>query len=243
MANFHPVDLMVMALLVITAFMGFWRGFIGAALSLFSWIAAIIAVRMGHIAVASQLHRWLGVGIFGSSLIAFVLLFVVVYFLGQWLSDNIGAKVRRSFLAFPDRVLGGGFGLIKGAIIAECLFLMVILANSTFSKNYKHRPPLWLASAVSYPWLKSGSSAILDYTGFPDPLWLGSQIRQSGQEEKNDGWPSDKVIASQKRLMRTHLEDLFFAEEGECTPEDQDISTSSPPVKKKMTPHSLGHSS
>ncbi|MFT8736739.1 MAG: CvpA family protein [Zymomonas mobilis] len=231
MTNFHPVDLAIIALLIISGFMGFWRGFIGAALSLFAWVAAIIAVRIGHVSGANIIHNWLGVGVFGSNLISFVLLFVSVYFVGQWLSDSIGAKVRRSFLAFPDRVLGAGFGAIKGAIIAECLFLVIILINATFSSNYKHRVPLWLESAVSYPWLQNGSTAILDYTGIPDPNWIGQHIRQNSKTETTS-WPMDKVAAYKKRMMSKPIEAAFFpSDDGDS---DKTSETVSPDPKKKI---------
>lgn len=220
MTNFHPVDLAFMALLIICGFTGFWRGFIGAALSLFAWVAAIIAVRIGHASGADMIHQWLGVGVFAANLISFVLLFVSVYFVGQWLSDSIGSKVRRSFLAFPDRVLGAGFGAIKGAIIAECLFLVIILINATFSNSYKHRVPLWLESAVSYPWLQNGSTAILDYTGIPDPSWIGQHIRQNGKTEKTS-WSMDKVTDYRKKLMSQPIEEAFLP-----THEDNDIEKS-----------------
>ncbi|MCP9307264.1 CvpA family protein [Zymomonas mobilis] len=231
MTNFHPVDLAVLALLIICGFTGFWRGFIGAALSLFAWVAAIIAVRIGHVSAANIVHNWLGVGLFGANLISFVLLFVTVYFVGQWLSDSIGAKVRRSFLAFPDRVLGAGFGAIKGAIIAECLFLVIILINTTFSTHYKHRVPLWLESAVSYPWLQNGSTAILDYAGIPDPSWIGQHIRENGKSEKTS-WPIDKVTSYRKKMMSKPIEEAFFSTDTDNDSKASEDATPSLPKKK-----------
>ena len=60
-----------------------------------------------------------------------------------------------------DRVLGGGFGALKGLIGATLLYLVVNLVYDTIWGRAAERPE-WMAESRTYPLLQSSSATIVD---------------------------------------------------------------------------------
>ena len=140
---------------------GFLRGFVCEILSLFAWVAAIIALKAFH----TPLTQWLTepVGTYaGAAVLAFVLLFGIVFFAGKLLAGRIGASTRKSVVGPVDRVLGGGFGVLKGLIIATLLFLAANLAYDTLYGRIAARPG-WMTDSRAYPLLNASGRAIVDF--------------------------------------------------------------------------------
>src|SRR3546814_15054364 len=61
-----------------------------------------------------------------------------------------------------DRVLGGGFGALKGLIVASLLFLAVNLGYEMLWGNDEPRPD-WIEAGRTYPLLKLSSRLIVDF--------------------------------------------------------------------------------
>ena len=61
-----------------------------------------------------------------------------------------------------DRVLGFGFGMIKGLIGATLLYLLVVLVNETIYGVDEPRPE-WLAESRTYPLLNASGNAMVDF--------------------------------------------------------------------------------
>jgi membrane protein required for colicin V production len=58
----------------------------------------------------------------GAAVLAFLAIAVVIYVLGRMIARKMGEKSRKSALGPFDRVLGFGFGAVKGLIGATLLF-------------------------------------------------------------------------------------------------------------------------
>ena len=56
----------------------------------------------------------------GAAVLAFVLLFLPSFLFMKLLARSIGRKTRSSVLGPFDRVLGGGFGMLKGCSARPC---------------------------------------------------------------------------------------------------------------------------
>ena len=135
------LDVFVFLLLIGGAAIGFVRGFVHEVISLLAWIVAIAVLKLFH----TQL--WHGLtGTFGSSpaaaaVIAFAILFVPSFLAVKLVARSIGGKTRRSPVLGPfDRVLGGGFGLLKGLLGATLFFLLANLATDMVSGPQADRP-------------------------------------------------------------------------------------------------------
>ena len=151
------IDIFVLFLLGGGAIFGFARGFVQETLSIIAWICVIIAVRFFHTSVSEYLAVPIGTES-GAAVVAFLGLGIITYFFGKQIAKYAGSKSRKSILGPIDRVLGFGFGAMKGLIIATLLFLFLILSMETiFGSNEK---PEWLTESRTYPLLNASGNAL-----------------------------------------------------------------------------------
>jgi membrane protein required for colicin V production len=140
---------------------GFLRGFVQEVLSLLAWVLAIFAVRLFLAPVTDLAGLWLGPD-GAASLAAFAGLFLVTFFIGKLLARRIGERTRTSILGPVDRVLGGGFGVVKGLVVATVLFLGFSLVYNLVMGSEARRPQ-WMESARSFPLLKASGDAMSQF--------------------------------------------------------------------------------
>jgi membrane protein required for colicin V production len=157
------LDVFVFLLLIGGAAVGFVRGFVHEVISLLAWIVAIAMLKLFH----SQL--WHGLtGTFGSTpaaaaVIAFALLFIPSFLIVKLLARSIGGKTRRAPVIGPiDRILGGGFGLLKGLLGATLFFLLANLATDMVYGPQAERPG-WMTKSRTYPLLNASGRGIVDW--------------------------------------------------------------------------------
>ncbi len=157
------LDVFVFLLLIGGAAVGFVRGFVHEVISLLAWIVAIALLKLFH----TQL--WTGLtGTFGSTpaaaaVIAFALLFIPGFLIVKLLARSIGGKTRRSPVIGPiDRILGSGFGLLKGLLGATLFFLLANLATDMVYGPQAERPG-WMTKSRTYPLLNASGRGIVDW--------------------------------------------------------------------------------
>jgi membrane protein required for colicin V production len=79
------------------------------------------------------------------------------------LARSLGGKARRHSVLGPfDRVLGGGFGAIKGLLGATLFFLLANLATDMVYGPQADRPQ-WMTKSRTYPLLNASGRAIVDW--------------------------------------------------------------------------------
>jgi membrane protein required for colicin V production len=117
------IDILVLLLIGGCTLFGFLRGFVMETLSLIAWVLGIFAVRLFHSSAAELLTPFVGTES-GAAILAFILVFGITFGAGKLLARAIGARTRQSVLGPVDRVLGGGFGAVKGLIGATLIFLL-----------------------------------------------------------------------------------------------------------------------
>lgn len=118
------VDLFLLLLLLASVLLGVWRGLVHELFSIAGWIAAFL--------LAQSLAGWAGVRLplddFSEPLryaAGFVTVFVVAAFGAGLLSWLISRLVGSIGLNPVDRVLGAGFGLLRGLVMLLALALVV----------------------------------------------------------------------------------------------------------------------
>lgn len=176
MGPLTALDIVVLLLVVGGAGLGVLRGFVTEILSLFAWVAAVIVVRMLHTPVTALLGGVVGTQS-GAAVLAFVLLFGVTFIAGKLLAASLGRRTRTSILGPVDRVLGFGFGAIKGLLLATLLFLAANLASDTIYGGGSARPA-WMSESRTFPLLNASSRAIVDFV---------AMRRKAGATEPADG--------------------------------------------------------
>lgn len=158
---FTALDIIVILLVGGGLVFGWLRGFVSEVLSLLAWVLAILALRALHGPVSHALERPIGTAS-GASVLAFILIFCVVFFGGKLVSRRIGRRVRDSFISPLDRVLGAMFGALKGLIGATILFMVLNIAFSFSFLGGGQGRPEWMTGAASYGLLKSTSGTMSD---------------------------------------------------------------------------------
>ena len=141
--------------------LGFMRGFVQEALALISWVMMIVAIRFLHTPVTAQLAEPVG-SESGAGMLAFLAILVVTYALGRWIAKSAGARSRKSMLGPIDRVLGFGFGAIKGLIGASLFFLLIVMAYETLFGGGAQRPE-WLTQSRTYPLINASGEAMSEF--------------------------------------------------------------------------------
>ena len=147
-------DLVVLAVVLISGFLAFFRGFIREALSIGAWVAAFFAGVYGFPILAPSLVGvvpdpalvpWVaGIGI---GLITVIVLSLLAHYLAKAMQvEGLGAI---------DRSLGFLFGLARGAVLVSLSFLMIQWALD--DRDY----PAWLGGAKSLPLARSGADLLV----------------------------------------------------------------------------------
>jgi membrane protein required for colicin V production len=155
------LDIFVILLLGGGALVGFVRGFVHEVLSLLAWVAAIAILKLFHTQLWAGLTDAVGTSP-GAAVLAFALLFVPSFLLVKLLARTIGGKTRKSVLGPVDRVLGSGFGILKGLMGATLFFLLANLATDMIYGPQADRPE-WMTSSRTYPLLNASGRAIIDW--------------------------------------------------------------------------------
>ena len=152
------LDIIVLFLLGGGAVFGFIRGFVQEALSMIAWIMIIVAVRLLHAPATTILSEAVGTES-GAAVLAFLAIVIVIYALGRWVAKAIGSKSRKSMLGPIDRVLGFGFGALKGLIGATLIFLLLVMGYETLFGSDEKRPE-WMITSRTYPLLNASGDAM-----------------------------------------------------------------------------------
>lgn len=121
------VDYLLLGIIVISALLSLWRGFVKEALSLVSWIAALWVAMLYFHDFGNWLARWIE----SSSVrdfVAFGVLFLVTVLIGGLIGYLAGELVDKTGLSATDRALGMVFGIARGVVIVA---VMVMLAGLT----------------------------------------------------------------------------------------------------------------
>lgn len=155
------LDIFVLLLLCGGAMVGFVRGFAHEILSLLAWVAGVVVLKLFHAPVADAVVGTVGTDA-GAAAVTFVLLFLPTYIAVKLFARAVGGKARRSVLGPIDRILGGGFGMLKGLIGATLFFLLAHLATDLVYGPRTERPE-WMTSSRTYPLLNASSKAVADW--------------------------------------------------------------------------------
>ena len=151
-------DIIVLLIVAVAAVGGFMRGFVQEVLSLASWLLAVAAIRFLHTDLSAILLNFIGTPS-GASVLAFVLLLLIPYAAMKLISARAGRASRNSILGPFDRVLGFGFGAVKGVIIVVMAFSLLVLGYDTVWGVGGR--PVWMTTARTYPFVNASADAMV----------------------------------------------------------------------------------
>ena len=136
-----PVDYILVAIVLISMLFGAVRGFLRESVALLGWLVGLwLAWRY-----ADRLQPYLGGALAGTELQTWVarLILLLAAVLAAWIIGSLlGYLVQRSGLTLGlDRMLGGVFGLVRGAVIVG---FAVMLADAAMLRA----EPWWKSSRL-----------------------------------------------------------------------------------------------
>ena len=155
------LDIFVILVVGGASLVGFVRGFAHEVLALMAWIAGIVALKLFHAPLSTRLVDSVGTEA-GAAVLAFALLFVPTYIAVKLFAKAVGGRTRRSVLGPVDRVLGGGFGMVKGLLGATLFFLLANLATDMVYGGDAQRPA-WMTKSRTYPLLNASGRGVVDW--------------------------------------------------------------------------------
>jgi membrane protein required for colicin V production len=155
------LDIVVLLLMGGGGLFGLSRGFVTEALSLMAWVGAIAAVKLLHAPVSKSLEAAIGTPS-GAATLSAALIFGLAMFGGRRLANALGSQTRNSFVGPFDRVLGFGFGAVKGLLLATVAFLFFSLFYDVFYGAAAARPQ-WMQESRTFPLLTASSKAVVGF--------------------------------------------------------------------------------
>jgi len=141
------VDIALLAVLGLSVLIGLWRGFVFEIVSLLGWLVAFVIANSAGPVLADfvpfggepQVKLW----------IAYIFVFVAILVTCTLLARMLRALIAATPLSFVDHLLGGVFGVVRGALICVVLATLVMLSPYASSTTWKNsHGALWLGMAL-----------------------------------------------------------------------------------------------
>lgn len=139
------VDYFIIAVILFSTLISFFRGFLAEAMSLLIWVlAAVVAFKF----TASLSNMLSGVIHTPSAryIASFILLFVLILIFGSIVNHFLAAFIKSTGLSGPNRLLGMIFGFGRGILLIAIFILFAEMTSVV-------RDPWWQAS-VFIPYFK-----------------------------------------------------------------------------------------
>jgi membrane protein required for colicin V production len=151
-------DIAVLLLVGLGAITGFIRGFVEEVLALLAWIFSLVAIHYLHTPMSDFLIPRIGTTS-GAAVLAFAILLLIPYAAVKLLGNWLGRASRNSVLGPIDRVIGFGFGAVKGILIVVVAFSVLVLGYDTVWGPGGR--PDWIKQARSYQFVDASSTALV----------------------------------------------------------------------------------
>jgi len=149
----NPLDIGVVAVVLLSALFAFARGFVREALSIIAWVGAaaftIYEFNAAFALIDPMVHNPLL-----SQLIAGFGLFIVSLIVLTILTGMAARFVRGSAMSPIDRTLGFIFGLARGAFLVCLAYLLLDVSVQPGDR------PVWIREARSAPYLRDGAEML-----------------------------------------------------------------------------------
>jgi len=176
------LDVILIAIMLVSGFLAMVRGFTREVLSIFSWAVAAVA------ALYLTPKYWHSVeGYFpspGMAQVAFAAgVFVIVLIVVSLITFRISDRVLDSRVGALDRTLGFIFGLARGFLLVAIVFIL-------FSALARDQPS-WIVEAKSYPLLRQTQVAIESLMPLNPEQYLPGQLKPEGQQEGQPEAPAE----------------------------------------------------
>jgi len=130
------VDWVLLAVLAVSVLLGLWRGLVYELLSILGWVVAYFACPF----IAPWIAPWLPAERIGPQLLqalSLVLGFMLILLLWGISARLLRALIHATPLSVIDRLLGGGFGVLRGVLVCLLAVVLVGMTPAVRSETWK----------------------------------------------------------------------------------------------------------
>ncbi len=153
-------DYAVLAVVLASVLLGFWRGVVSEILALAAWVVAFLVARAEGSAVANWLTGQIAEP--GMRLaVAYGLIFVGILLVFAIARMLISLMLKAVGLGLLDRLLGAAFGVLRGLLVVWMAVLvagMTTLPRADWWRDAMLAPPLEIAVIAAKPWLPADAA-------------------------------------------------------------------------------------
>ena len=172
------LDAALLGVALLSGLLAMYRGFTREILSIVSWLVAAGAVLyfvLYHKKEAEALAKQFGAPLPVGQIVAGGIIFLVVLIIVHLLTARVSDSILDSRVGMIDRILGFGFGLVRGFVIVMIPYMFY----EQFVPNQKDQFP-WVKEAISLPYLKSAGDSVRSVLVRVMPSSLGGPAEQQG---------------------------------------------------------------
>ena len=193
------LDFVVIGVLLLSAILAYIRGFTREMFSLLGWVGAAAAAWF-LLPYTEPYARKIVNDVLAARIIASVAVFIVVLFAITFIGAPIAGRIRDSQFSSMDRVFGGIFGVVRGAVLLVLGYLVLVSFYPTDSQIP------WMRDAMSKRYLEQGlrvaegllpEGVIQSSRRTAQDLRTGAEIKKSIDKARGTGSSGEKPDAAQ----------------------------------------------
>ena len=172
-------DGIALGVVVISAIMGFARGFLRELATLGAFIGALAAAYYARVFFHDDLAALLPPDLapWTSDLILLIAAFIIVYILIAWIGQRLSKNIHGAEgIGMFDHVAGAVFGVLRGFV---ALVFFVVLLGLVLEEN---RIPGFIQNGISYPPLRN----LADYVNV-EAAKVGKEVQEPLSSEEENG--------------------------------------------------------
>jgi membrane protein required for colicin V production len=193
-------DFIVLALLLLSAGVGFARGAVREIAALFALVAAAAAAVFGLRFYAPIAHKlihtdWL------ATTVGLIVVFCATYLVLRIMGAAVARRIQeQDFMGALDRTLGLAIGLARGLIVLGALQLMFVSATPPDLR------PHWITGAKTWP-LANNMGRLLTSLA-PQGLDIAGRLKPAFDRAVHEGTGDRSTTGGYEARQRGELEDL-----------------------------------
>jgi membrane protein required for colicin V production len=184
------IDILVIAVLLISSIIAFARGFIREVLTILGVVGGLAAAYLGGPYAKIYAREWLGVqegveperllGVVPYNIVADALaygsIFIIVVILLSVISHMLAEAVKNLGLGAIDRTFGVVFGMARAAVLLGLLYLPVYMFVDDETKQS------WFADSKTHVYLEQIADVMSDY--LPEPVKKKAEVEFKKMQEE-----------------------------------------------------------
>lgn len=168
------LDYLLIAVLAFSVVKSFMRGFSREVIGLCAAVAALVLGMWFYGTAGALVRPWLGSDR-TANFIGFLMVVCAVLLVGAVVGAIVKRLVSAIGLSFFDRLLGAGFGLVRGALVAIALLTAYIAFGP---RNASNTVPAAVVNSQIAPYLLDASGIFVDIA----PMELKRSFREAYDE-------------------------------------------------------------